>query len=358
MRTPFSPAERRSVAGMAAVVGGLLVVGWGGLAAIVLAGRVHGGAGFGLGLGATVFALGVRHAFDADHIAAIDNATRTLTRAGHRPLSTGFWFSLGHSSVVFVACAALAAGVRALTVGLTGGAAGVRAALSTVGLWVSAGFLIVLGVVNLVALVGLVGLYGRGRAGLTAAEVDAQLDRRGFVTRLLGGRLGRIGAPWQLFPVGLLFGLGFDTATEVGLFAISGTAATLVLPWYAVLCLPVLFAGGMALFDTADGLLTSYTYAWSAGAARRRLAYNMVVTGLSVALALSIGVVEAAGLLGERLGVSGGVLGALGGVGLDRVGYAAAGAFVAAWALALVLGRRHQAASAIGGSFNRLLSES
>ena len=316
------------------------MVGWGGLAAIVATGHIDPSAGFGIGLGWAVFVLGMRHAFDADHIAAIDNTTRSLVGAGGRPLSVGFWFSLGHSTVVFAACAVLAGGVRALATTITDDSDTLRTAFGTVGMSVSAVFLLILGVLNLVALVGLVSL-ARRRGEVDSGDLDKHLNRRGLITRLLGGRLARIAKPWQIYPVGLLFGIGFDTATEVGLFAIAGGAATLALPWYAVLTLPVIFAAGMALFDTLDGLLVGYTYSWASGdSARRRLGFNIVVTGLSVVLALVIGTVEAASVLSERLGWTTGVAGTIGAIDLDYLGYVAVAAFITAWIVLLVLVRR------------------
>lgn len=335
---------RRDIVAMTAVVGALMVLGWGGLIAIVSSGLVLPGAGYGIGLGWAVFALGMRHAFDADHIAAIDNTTRSLTKRGQAPVTVGLWFSLGHSTVVIVACAALAGGVRLIASTMTGSSAGLRSAFSLVGTSVSAVFLIVIGIVNLVALIGLVTvLAGRG----DDAAVEASLNRRGLIARLLGGRLARVAKPWHIFPVGLLFGLGFDTATEVGLFAISGGAATMALPWYAILVLPIVFAAGMALFDSLDGWMMGQAYSWAgADSARRRLIFNTTVTGLSVVLALVIGTVEALSILRDTLGWTSGPVGLIGGVDLDYLGYAAVAVFAVVWIAALVVTRRRRVGSA------------
>jgi len=331
---------------MAAVVAALLIVGWGGLSVIVASGHVVATTGFGIGLGWTVFILGSRHAFDADHIAAIDNVTRSLASGGQRPVTVGFWFSLGHSTVVVAACAALAGGVRFIASTMTD-TSGLRATFGLVGTSVSAVFLMALGIVNLVAFVGLVSAF-RGRASDDA--VERSLNQRGLITRLLGGRLSRIAKPWHVYPVGLLFGLGFDTATEVGLFAISGGAATLALPWYAVLTLPVIFASGMALFDMLDGIMMGHAYTWAgADSARRRLVFNMTVTGLSVALALLIGTVEALSVLRDRFGWTSGPVGMIGGIDLGYLGYVAVIAFVVAWVSALVMMRSRTRPSRMHG---------
>jgi len=332
---------------MAVVVTALLVIGWGGLMLAVAAGGASREAGFGVGLGWTVFVLGMRHAFDADHIAAIDNVTRSLAATGRRPLSVGFWFSLGHSTVVFVACAALAAGVRFVATTMSGDSASLRSTFGLVGTSVSAVFLLVLGVINLIALIGLVSAY-LSRAG--DAAIEESLNQRGLIARLLGGRLAKIAQPWHIYPVGLLFGLGFDTATEVGLFAISGGVATLTLPWYAVLTLPVIFASGMALFDTLDGIMMGHAYSWAgADSARRRLVFNITVTGLSVLLALLIGLVEAMSVLHDHLGLTTGFVGAIGGVNLASLGYVAVVLFAAAWVVALLVMRRDRRRDGAGG---------
>jgi len=333
-----TPEERRHIAMMAAVVAALLIIGWGGLWLAVAVGGASREAGFGVGLGWTVFVLGMRHAFDADHIAAIDNVTRSLAASGNRPLSVGFWFSLGHSTVVFVACAALAAGVRFVATTMSGDSASLRSTFSLVGTSVSAVFLIILGIINLIALIGLMKAY-LSRAGSDA--IEESLNQRGLIARLLGGRLAKIAKPWHIYPVGLLFGLGFDTATEVGLFAISGGVATLTLPWYAVLTLPVIFAAGMALFDTLDGIMMGHAYSWAgANSARRRLVFNITVTALSVLLALLIGVVEAMSVMHDHLGMTAGVIGAIGGVNLASLGYVAVALFAVAWVVAIVVMRR------------------
>jgi len=332
-------APKAVIARMGVVVALLHVVGWGGLCAVTFWGVITPAAGFGIGLGWTVWALGMRHAFDPDHIAAIDNTTRRLVGLGQRPVSVGFWFSLGHSTVVFVACSLLAGGVRAVVNGVADGGSPLHTTLGAVGLAVSAVFLLVIGVVNLSAFTGMVRTRRR-MDDVSGDELESLLAKRGLLARLLRGRLFGISKPWQIYPVGVLFGLGFDTATEVGLFAIAAGTATTNLPWYAVLTLPVIFAAGMALFDTADGVVMNYTYGWAGGnSAKFRLNYSLLVTGLSVALALSIGLVELCALASQTFGLTAGPVAWFGGVQLGSLGLAMAGLFVAIWVCALVIAR-------------------
>ena len=343
MSGTYSRQEKKHIAGMSATILVLIVVGWGGLLLMTVFGHVPADAGFGLGVGWVVFTLGMRHAFDADHIAAIDNTTRSLVAAGQRPLSVGFWFSLGHTTIVFVACALLTAGVRLVATTVTGASSALRTGFGVIGTSVSAVFLLIIGVMNLVALVGLVSVFRTSRRNgqMDHDQMDAHLNQRGLISRLFRGRFSRIAKPWQIYPVGLLFGLGFDTATEVGLFVIAGGATVLQVPWYASLTLPVIFAAGMVMFDTFDGLLTSYTYSWaSAVSVWRRLVYNIVLTALSVGMALLIGVVEATSVLSQNLHVKSRVIDAIGDLNLNYLGFGAAAAFVLAWGVSFFLLRR------------------
>jgi len=292
--------DRRSLAGMVATVLLLNVVGWGVLLLVVAPQRLAvGDAGvFGVGLGVTAFLLGVRHAFDADHIAAIDNTTRRLVGEGRPALSVGFWFSLGHSSVVFGLSLLLALGLRSLAGPIGDEGSALRVTAGVVGTVVAGTFLLAIGLLNLSSLRGVVGAYRRVRAGapLDDAELERHLARRGLVARLLGRVTRRVGAPWQMYPVGLLMGLGFDTATQVALLVLAGGTAALTLPWYAILVLPVLFAAGMTLFDAADGVLMARAYRWAFLAPARKVVYNLVVTSISVVAALGVGTVVLLGL--------------------------------------------------------------
>ena len=205
---------------------------------------------FGVGLGVTAYLLGVRHAFDADHIAVIDNTTRKLVGEGTRSASAGFWFSLGHSSVVFGLAFLLAIGVRAVVGPVQDEGSPMLQTLGLVGSLVAGTFLILIGLSNLFAAVGIAKVFRRMRSGeLDEAELERLLEQRGFLARLFARVMRRVSKPWHLYPVGLLMGLGFDTATQVALLVLAAGTAAFTLPWYAILVLPVLFAAGMSLFD-------------------------------------------------------------------------------------------------------------
>ena len=339
LKASLKAESRRSLLSMGAAILALHLAGWGVLIWVVVADRADGAAGtaIGLGLGVTVYALGLRHAFDADHIAAIDNTTRKLVQDGGRPLSVGFWFSLGHSSVVFVVCLLLALGVRSLTSHLGDGSQ-LRSLFGTFGLAVSAVFLLVLAVVNLGSFAATAGQVRRARAGHSVGADD--LAPKGVLTRLVTGRLKAISKPRHIYPVGVLFGLGFDTATEVGLLALTGGAAAMALPWYAILALPLIFAAGMSLLDTADGVMMNHVYRWAAVQPTRKLYYNLVVTGVSIVFALGIGLVEVAALVGGVFNVTTGPLAWLGGIDMKWVGFFLFGVFAVAAVVVLLKARR------------------
>ena len=215
----------------------LHVVGWGLLLGVVAPhGWMVGNDVLGVGLGFTAYTLGMRHAFDADHIAAIDNTTRKLLAEGKRPISTGFWFSLGHSSVVFVMVLGLALGVRALTSGIDSQDSALQQVTGVWGTSISGFFLLAIGLINLAALVGIVRVFrGMRRGRFDEAELERQLDKRGFLNRILGRVTRAVSKPWHMYPTGFLFGLGFDTVSEIGLLVIAGGAVASSLPWWAVL---------------------------------------------------------------------------------------------------------------------------
>ncbi len=342
LRRSLSRREWRAVAGMAAFVALLHVAGWGVLVGLVSPAhyQVSSTQVFGVGLGLTAYTLGMRHAFDADHIAAIDNTTRKLMADGGRPVSVGFWFSLGHSTIVFGLVALLALGVRALAGQVENDASVLQQVTGVVGTAVSGTFLYLIGILNLVVLVGILKVFRQMRRGvLDEAALEAQLANRGLMNRLLAGATRAVRRPWHMYPVGVLFGLGFDTATEVGLLVLAGGAAAFSLPWYAVLTLPVLFAAGMSLLDTIDGCFMNFAYGWAFSRPVRKVYYNIIVTGLSVVVALVIGTIELVSILTDKIGISTGPLAAVAGLDLNSVGFVIVGLFVLTWLVALAVWR-------------------
>jgi high-affinity nickel-transport protein len=338
----LAPAEWRSVFGMAAFIALLHVVGWGVLAGLVAPQQYHVSSTqvFGIGLGLTAYTLGMRHAFDADHIAAIDNTTRKLMSDGKRPVSVGFWFSLGHSTIVFALVGLLAIGVRAVAGQLVDDNSWLQRITGVAGTVVSGVFLFVIGMINLVILVGIVRVFRRMRAGtFDEVALDGQLEKRGLLNRLLAGATKAVTRPWQMYPIGALFGLGFDTATEVGLLVLAGGAAAFSLPWYAILTLPILFAAGMSLLDTIDGCFMNFAYGWAFSRPVRKIYYNMTITGLSVAVALIIGSLELLSVLTDKTGIMDGPLAFIARLDLSNVGFAIVGLFVVIWIAALAVWR-------------------
>ncbi|WP_174185664.1 HoxN/HupN/NixA family nickel/cobalt transporter [Nocardia barduliensis] len=328
---------------MAATVVALHILGWGTLLLFVVPGQyVIEGAVFGVGLGVTAYTLGMRHAFDADHIAAIDNTTRKLVAEnGKRKVQTvGFWFALGHSSVVVVLVALLAFGVRALASDLEDENSALQRWTGLWGTSVSGTFLILIGLLNLASLVGIWRVFREMRRGeYDEAQLERQLDSRGLLNRVLRPVLGLVRRPRHMYLVGVLFGLGFDTVTEVGLLVIAGGAAATGLPWYSILVLPVLFSAGMALFDSLDGSFMSFAYDWAFAAPVRKIYYNLVITGLSVAVALLIGGQEIVSIFAEKLEVESGIVAWIGNLDLGDLGYIIVGLFVLTWAVAIAVWR-------------------
>jgi high-affinity nickel-transport protein len=327
---------------MAGVVLLLHAVGWG---VLVFAVAPHdyplGGHGvLSVGVGLTAYLLGVRHAFDADHIASIDNTTRKLVGEGEPAVSTGFWFSLGHSSVVFAASLLLVAGIRSVAGVVQNENSAVAQTLGLIGTLVAGTFLLLIGLTNLVAAVGIAKVFRRMRGGeLDEAALEHHLNNRGFLARLLGRVTRRVSKPWHLYPVGLLMGLGFDTATQVALLVLAAGTAAFVLPWYAILVLPVLFTAGMSLFDTADGVLMTRAYGWAFLQPVRKVFYNLAITLLSVTVALVIGLLVLTGLLVERFDLHVAPLVWLASLDLEFVGFAVVALFLAAWGVAVAVWR-------------------
>jgi nickel/cobalt transporter (NiCoT) family protein len=346
MATRIRPAlERRdwiSLGGMSAFVLLLHVVGWGLLLFVIVPAHYQVGAAgvYGIGLGVTAYTLGMRHAFDADHIAAIDNTTRKLMAEKRKPLSVGFWFSLGHSSVVFALCLLLGFGVRSLAGQMTSDSSALQRMTSVIGVSVSGVFLYLIGIINLVLLVGIVRVFRQMRRGtFDEAQLEEHLNKRGLLNRILGWATRTVTKSWQMYPIGLLFGLGFDTATEISLLVLAGGAAAFALPWYAVLTLPVLFAAGMSLLDTVDGAFMNFAYGWAFAKPVRKVYYNLTITGLSVAVALIIGTIELVSIVTDKLGIHTGPLAAIGGLDLNYVGFVIVALFVLTWLAALLIWR-------------------
>ena len=348
-RRSLDRADRRCLAAMATVVIALHVVGFGVLFGLVTPQHFHLGGDhpvFSVGVGLLAYTFGLRHAFDADHIAAVDNATRKLLadraegRRERRPLALGFWFSLGHSTIVFALAFLLSLGVKSLAGEVTDGNSGLHTTTGMIGASVSGLFLWLLGILNLVALAGIVRVFREMRRGhYDEAELEAHLAKRGFMNRLLNGLTKSVRKDWHIYPVGVLFGLGFDTATEVGLLVLAGGAAVFDLPFYAILVLPVLFAAGMSLMDTLDGVFMNFAYEWAFARPVRKVFYNITITAISVAVALVIGTIELAGVVADRLDITSGPVAAVGGVPLDYAGYAIVGLFVVSWLVALAIWR-------------------
>jgi high-affinity nickel-transport protein len=277
-----------------------------------------------VGLGTLAYTFGLRHAFDADHIAAIDNTTRKFLQDGKRPLGVGFFFSLGHSSVVF----ALAGGLAVATTTVKTSLPALRHWGGPIGTGVSGTFLLAIGVLNLVVLLDVLGIFrDMRRGGLDEERLEARLLDRGLMSRGVLKRLGdRIHASWQMYPLGVLFGLGFDTATEVGLLALSAGAAGRRMPFAAVLALPLLFAAGMSLLDTADGAFMSHAYGWAFSSPVRKVYYNITVTALSVTVALGIGGAELLQVVARAAWFD-----------LNELGYVVVALFVLTWAVSAIV---------------------
>jgi high-affinity nickel-transport protein len=338
-RHALTPAEWLRATGLAAAVLALHVIGFGLLLIVIPHHFDLGGAGiFGFGLGITAYTLGLRHAFDADHIGAIDNTTRKLMADGQRPLGVGFFFSLGHSTIVFMLALLFTAGVKGLSGAVADDGSWLHTATGLIGPTVSGTFLLVIGVLNLLVLIGIVEIFRSMRQGeFSEAELEEQLNRRGFMNRFYSRATNAVTRSWQMYPVGFLFGLGFDTATEIALLATAGAAAGAGLPVYAILCLPVLFAAGMSLLDTIDGMFMNFAYGWAFSQPVRKIFYNITITSLSVLVALVIGTIELVSVLTDKLSLTGQPWDSVAGLDLNSVGYAIVAAFLVTWIVALAV---------------------
>ena len=341
IRDGLTPREWGRAGAMTLTVVGLNVAGWT-MLAVAVSGHFHISRTetFGFTTGILAYTLGMRHAFDADHIAAIDNTTRKLVSDGKRPLSVGFFFSLGHSSVVFILALALNFGIRALNEQVRNSSSHLQYTTNIIGTLVSGIFLFLIAAINVVILAGIVNVFRGMRTGQYDDQaLDEQLNKRGLMNRILGPLARRIDAPWKMYPIGFLFGLGFDTASEVALLVLAGTAVIGGLPFYAVLSLPILFAAGMSLFDTADGCFMNFAYDWAFARPVRKVYYNLTITGLSVFVAALIGAVEVLGLLGQDGHLTGPGWAWLEDFNINQAGFVIAGVFVLTWVVALAIWR-------------------
>jgi high-affinity nickel-transport protein len=348
-RASLTPHDKRSLTAMFSFIVFLHVVGFGVLFGLVVPHHYKLGGDhpvFNVGVGVLAYTFGLRHAFDADHIAAVDNATRKLladkaeTDNPNKPLSVGFWFSLGHSTIVFVLSFLLAFGVKALAGQVEDNNSGLHSATGVIGASVSGVFLWILGILNLIVLIGIIQVFRKMRTGVfDEQELEEHLNKRGFMNRFLGKLTKGVRKPWHIYPVGVLFGLGFDTATEVGLLVIAGGAAAFNLPFYSILVLPILFAAGMCLMDTIDGVFMVAAYGWAFMKPVRKVFYNITITSLSVAVALIIGTIELVGVIADQANITTGPIAAIGSIPLDYAGYAIVGMFFLAWITAVAVWR-------------------
>ncbi|MGI8412129.1 MAG: HoxN/HupN/NixA family nickel/cobalt transporter [Solirubrobacteraceae bacterium] len=338
----MTPREWRHAGGMAAVVAGLHVVGFGILILVVAPQKYGlGSAGtFTVGVGFTAYTLGLRHAFDADHISAIDNTTRKFMAEGQRPLSVGFFFSLGHSTIVFALAFLIGLGIKTLDNPVKNDQSVLHKTTNIIGTGVSGFFLYIIAILNLIILISILRIFRDMKRGkYNEQQLEKELNSRGLMNRLFGKHLNKIKKPWQMYPVGVLFGLGFDTATEVALLVIAGSAGAAGLPFYAIICLPILFAAGMSLLDTIDGSFMNFAYGWAFSKPVRKVYYNIAVTGLSVVVALFIGTIELLGLLLQKLNVNGSVSDFFQNFNINTAGFVIVGMFAATWVIALAVWR-------------------
>jgi len=338
VRAVLTPAEWRRAGAMAGFVLALHAIGFILLFAVIAPHHYTLGksGAFSVGLGFTAYALGMRHAFDADHISAIDNTTRKLMNDGQRPLSVGFFFSLGHSSIVFVLSFLLAIGVKALAGPVRNDGSALHQVTGIVGTTVSGTFLYIIAGLNFAILLGIVKIFRSMRRGeYDEVALEHELSHRGFMNRFFGKYTRGITQPWQMYPVGMLFGLGFDTATEVGLLVLAAGAAGAGLPFYAILALPILFAAGMSLLDTIDGSFMNFAYGWAFLKPVRKVYYNITITGLSIVIAFAIGTIEIFGLIAQEANLGGWFWDYFCNFDINHAGFIIVGLFLATWVIAL-----------------------
>jgi nickel/cobalt transporter (NiCoT) family protein len=343
LRRSLSPGEWRRARWMFASILALHVIGFGVFIAFVVPYHYKG---LGIGVSVLAYTLGLRHAFDADHIAAIDNTTRKLmnerrgVEGSKRPLSVGYWFSLGHSTIVVAIGVGIVVAEKVVFGAVSNTHSGLEQFGGVFGTVVSASFLYVIAILNVVILAGIIRVFRAMRQGTyDEEELERQLENRGLMYRFFGKWMRSITKEWQMYPVGVVFGLGFDTATEVALLATTALLATQHLPWYSIMCLPILFTAGMALMDTLDGCFMNVAYGWAFFNPVRKVYYNLAITGLSVAICFFIGTVEVLGLLPTELHLHGRFWDDMAGFNINTAGFIIVGMFVVTWLAALAVWR-------------------
>jgi nickel/cobalt transporter (NiCoT) family protein len=303
------------------------------------------------GLGSLAYTFGLRHAFDADHIAAIDNTTRKFLQDGKRSLGVGFFFSLGHSTIVFSLATGLAIAAKTFNSKIPafqdyGG---------YIGASVSWTFLLLIGLLNLAVLLDILGVFKQLKRGTyDEQKLEQALENQGLMSRFFLKRIGdRIDRSWKMYPLGVLFGLGFDTATEIGLLAIAAGVATHEVPFLAIISLPLIFAAGMSLMDTADGAFMSHAYGWAFSNPIRKVYYNITVTSLSVAVALIIGMIELLQVTAAKFSLDGGFWTFLDNLDFGKIGYAVVALFIAAWAFSVIVWKTRRIEARWGSMIER-----
>jgi high-affinity nickel-transport protein len=343
LQRSLDPAEWRRVRWMIGSILLLHVIGFGIFIAFVVPGHYKG---LGIGVSVLAYTLGLRHAFDADHISAIDNTTRKLmnerrqVEGSSKPLSVGYFFSLGHCTIVIAIGLGIVIAEKAVYGAVSNTSSGLEQFGGAFGTIVSASFLYAIAILNILILAGIIRVFRTMRRGTyDEAELERQLDNRGLMYRFFGRWMRSITKEWQMYPVGVVFGMGFDTATEVALLATTALLATQSLPWYAIMCLPILFTAGMALMDTLDGCFMNVAYGWAFFNPVRKVYYNLAITGLSVAICFFIGTVEVLGLLPMELHLHGWFWDDMERFNINTAGFVIVGMFVLTWGAALAVWR-------------------
>lgn len=332
LRSALSPEEWRRANWMFASIAALHIIGFGVFIIFVVPGHYKG---LGIGICILAYTLGARHAFDADHIAAIDNTTRKLmndrqgVEGARRPLSVGYFFSLGHSTIVVAIGFGFVIAEKAVYGAVSNKNSGLEHFGGLFGTIVSATFLYLIALLNIVILLGIMKVFRSMRNGsFDEVELERQLNNRGLMFRFFGRWMRTIDKEWKMYPVGVVFGLGFDTATEVLLLATTAFFASKGLPWYSIMCLPILFTAGMALLDTLDGCFMNLAYGWAFFNPVRRIYYNLAITGLSIGICFFIGTIEVLGLLPGELHLKGAFWRLMANFNLNAAGYIIVGMFV------------------------------